>query len=389
MRRNLIAGAALLALLMNSPNVSAEDEDVVIFGGEFDDDVKKPQPVEKPEPIREIPPPVETPVEPVDEVRMLPIHLIDPNRDQPRRTFDEAALKELAASIQAVGVIQPTPQPINEPEPEPQPINEPEPQVDENSEDDDLGDTLIFDDISRPNPEPQPVNEPKPQPIDEPLNNPQPEPITEPQPVDEPIIEPQPVEKPSPRRRTGTTRQSDPSQKKLRTLKQRFIKLAVDETYIYYLDRSQIEWKKMPYSTSEYIADFWVRMIERNPQNPDGDYGDDDSAFEILSAREKGYRYRPEDEEILRHQSYVLEHYYLRPKTKQIQFLCELEVFGRPQNTINERDYDYRNWENLVPGSVESAIYYSVIKVIDMSKNDPKGHMTFSDMLDEYLRISL
>lgn len=43
----------------------------------------------------------------VDAVRQLPIHLIDPNRDQPRRRFDEAALNELAASIRAVGVLQP------------------------------------------------------------------------------------------------------------------------------------------------------------------------------------------------------------------------------------------------------------------------------------------
>lgn len=42
-----------------------------------------------------------------DEVRMLPIRLIDPNKDQPRRTFNEEALQELAASIRAVGVIQP------------------------------------------------------------------------------------------------------------------------------------------------------------------------------------------------------------------------------------------------------------------------------------------
>ena len=44
---------------------------------------------------------------PVDEVRMLPIGQIDPNREQPRRSFDEAALNELAASIKAVGVLQP------------------------------------------------------------------------------------------------------------------------------------------------------------------------------------------------------------------------------------------------------------------------------------------
>ena len=42
-----------------------------------------------------------------DEVLRLPIRLIDPNRNQPRRTFDEAALKELAQSIVAVGVLQP------------------------------------------------------------------------------------------------------------------------------------------------------------------------------------------------------------------------------------------------------------------------------------------
>ena len=44
---------------------------------------------------------------PGDAVRLLPIRLIDPNREQPRRSFDEAALKELAASIRAVGVLQP------------------------------------------------------------------------------------------------------------------------------------------------------------------------------------------------------------------------------------------------------------------------------------------
>ena len=43
----------------------------------------------------------------MDAVRMLPIGQIDPNRDQPRRSFDEEGLKELAASIEAVGVLQP------------------------------------------------------------------------------------------------------------------------------------------------------------------------------------------------------------------------------------------------------------------------------------------
>jgi len=54
------------------------------------------------------PAPVEQEVrESVDEVRTLPIHLIDTNPEQPRRTFDEAALNDLAQSISAVGVLQP------------------------------------------------------------------------------------------------------------------------------------------------------------------------------------------------------------------------------------------------------------------------------------------
>jgi ParB family chromosome partitioning protein len=39
--------------------------------------------------------------------RTLPVESIRPNPDQPRRHFDEAALEELAASIQARGIIQP------------------------------------------------------------------------------------------------------------------------------------------------------------------------------------------------------------------------------------------------------------------------------------------
>lgn len=51
--------------------------------------------------------PVQETRESGDEVRMLPIRLIDRNLDQPRRSFDEAALNDLAASIRSVGVLQP------------------------------------------------------------------------------------------------------------------------------------------------------------------------------------------------------------------------------------------------------------------------------------------
>ena len=40
-----------------------------------------------------------------DAVVSIRLGDIDPNRDQPRRRFDEEALEELAASIRAVGVL--------------------------------------------------------------------------------------------------------------------------------------------------------------------------------------------------------------------------------------------------------------------------------------------
>ena len=43
----------------------------------------------------------------VSRETMLPIGKVEPNRDQPRRHFDEAALNELAASIKEHGIIQP------------------------------------------------------------------------------------------------------------------------------------------------------------------------------------------------------------------------------------------------------------------------------------------
>ena len=69
------------------------------LGALLGEDVVAPQVEAKPETV--------SVQEAADAVRDLPIYMIDPNPDQPRRTFDEDALRELAASIISVGVIQP------------------------------------------------------------------------------------------------------------------------------------------------------------------------------------------------------------------------------------------------------------------------------------------
>ena len=385
MRKKLMAGAAILALLMNSPQVKADDE-IIIFGGEFEESgnksaskkveepepQKKSLPEEKPAPVEKTAPPEEKPLEksepPKPEVTepqdKLPTQPLDSEEPAQITSQDKLPTRPLDSEEPAQITSQdklPT-RPLDSEEPV-----QVAPEVDE--------------------PFNQPVESLQPREFERPFANEWKERVEEPIAI---VPPPAQVEK---RTASGiSTPRNIPPQTELRTLKQRFIKLAVDDTYIYYLDKNSVQWKRLPYSSSEYMADVWIRMIEREPKTFSDDmtnYGADNFKAQIDLAREQGYQYSPEDIKVLRQQNYVLEHYYLRPKTKQVQFLCELEVFGRPQNTINERAYDYKNWEYLVPGSVESTIYEAAIKILGKSKASERGHMTFSDMLDEYLRISL
>lgn len=386
MRKIFVSGAAVLALLMNSPQVSADD-DIVIFGGEFEDEVASPAPKKT--------------AKPTSTKSTKPASAKNsPSKEKPAPV--EVATREPAAPASEHTVIKPR-------------IENQKPSAPSNEVSD--KDRVVAS-AEKPTQEPKPVKEPaKVQPsvevnppieTDRPFNPPTalpddnervvepvvivPPPVQPVQPVQEPLPQSNVQEPPVVTERPTPRRTSPQPQQELKVLKPRFIKLAVDDTYTYYLDKTSVKWKKMPYSTSEYIADVWVRMIERQPKPLEDDmvsYGADNFNAEIALAREQGYQYAPEDLQVLRSQAYVLEHYYLRPKTEQIQFLCELEVFGRPQNTINERSYDYKNWESLVPGSVESVIYAATIKIIGKSKSSERGHMTFFDMLDEYARIAL
>ena len=187
----------------------------------------------------------------------------------------------------------------------------------------------------------------------------------------------------------STTNQRSKSKENVQYEKLRFVKLTSDDRYDYYLDRESVKWKRVPYTSSEYMADIWIRMIEK-PQDGEQINNDDvEENAELVYAREQHINYAPSDIKVLRHNQYFLEHYYLRPKRKQIQFLCELEVVGHPQNNESGRAYDVRNWEELIPGSIESIIYKRVLNTIGDAMADPNGHMTFADYFEEYTRISI
>ena len=139
-----------------------------------------------------------------------------------------------------------------------------------------------------------------------------------------------------------------------------------DDSYVYYLDMENLRWRDIPY-TEEKMLDVWVRLIPVA----------DSAAAEKL-----------EDEGGFYMGHYYLEHYYMRKKTRQIQFLAELEVTGRPNNDVETGKYRSAAWEELVPGSIEDALYNRIMK--RMSNPKEKATSTsLTSFLEDVFRISL
>jgi len=157
--------------------------------------------------------------------------------------------------------------------------------------------------------------------------------------------------------------------KKQKRQKARYVQLLNDNGFNYAMDTQNAKWIKMPHSGDEYIVDVWVRLDSDGTQKED-------------AKKDADYHYP---------QTYYLEHYYIRPDHQQIQFLCELEVTGRPDNAIHERAYSMGNWEDLVPGSIEDDIYHGVLK--NMPKNaltgKKHGGKSLRDEIEDKLWISM
>ena len=141
----------------------------------------------------------------------------------------------------------------------------------------------------------------------------------------------------------------------------RYFKLMADDSFIYYMDKKSAKWILCPNSRDEYIVDVWIRLEP------------------IADGADTKYSYPAK---------YYLEHYYLRPDKEQVQFLCELEVTGRPDNNVNQRSYDSHNWESLVPESIEDVIYQNVVKKMK-KRNADFWNIPVGDIMEDWFRISI
>ena len=162
----------------------------------------------------------------------------------------------------------------------------------------------------------------------------------------------------------------------------RYAKLFKDNEFTYYMDTSTAHWVKVPYSAESKMIDVWIQLVE----------GDNRAQVSTVTKEDEAGQYEIKNSAYTPPTKYYLEHYYLWPERNKIQFLCELEVTGKPDNVVEERKYNFKNWEDLVPGSIEDNIYRSV--VARMNKKDsilgiPTQGRSGRDMLEEYGRISL
>ena len=156
-----------------------------------------------------------------------------------------------------------------------------------------------------------------------------------------------------------------------REKKARYKTLFTDNGFTYYLDSKNSRWIPRPNSGSERIIEAWIRLVE----NPGGE--------------------PPVDSDQVRPAKYFLEHYYISPQRREIMFISELEVTGRPENAIKERAYDPAHWEQLVPGSIEDELYEAITAQMKSAPGERKGilsgtsGMSLRDMVEEFARISL
>lgn len=175
---------------------------------------------------------------------------------------------------------------------------------------------------------------------------------------------------------TGTTEETKEETKERKDKEDaRYTFLLSDSGYDYYLDGRATHWVQIPHG-DEQILDTWVKLL---PQKSEDE-----------AAADGSYSYP---------QKYYLAHYYVRPKTQQIQFLSELEVTGgRPDNTVQGRGYNTQNWEYLTPDSIEDEIYHRTLEQVkkQRTKKNPltaltgdHGPKNLRDALEEYFRIAL
>lgn len=160
---------------------------------------------------------------------------------------------------------------------------------------------------------------------------------------------------------TGTDENSSPSYTS-EEYGPRFIEILRDDSFIYLMDRKTAHYEKVPHLAKEKMIDVWIKL----------------APLEFL---EGDYTFPSK---------YYLEHYLIRPKKQQIQFLAEMEVFGRPSAEAENKRYDGRRWEYLIPGSIEDTIYHAVLRhkgeIYDESSSDGTS---IRDYIENTINVSL
>ncbi len=148
----------------------------------------------------------------------------------------------------------------------------------------------------------------------------------------------------------------------------KYLRIYEDASFAYYMDKENTKWVPMPYRNQKML-DVWVRLVPI----------DEAADCETVEAVGLEYPFK---------KHYFLEHYYMKLHPEKIQFLCELEVTGRPNNDVATGRYNPAAWEELVPGSIEDRIFHKVMKYYKNTLRKAEETKT-TDFLEDVFRISL
>lgn len=158
----------------------------------------------------------------------------------------------------------------------------------------------------------------------------------------------------------------------------RYSKIYADDSFYYYMDTKSAKWILCPNTRDEYIIDVWIKLEQVSEAVASG--GDTENTGENAAESGEQYSYPAR---------YYLEHYYMNPASEEIQFLCELEVTGRPDNDIAQRDYDMHNWEPLVPDSIEDNLYRAVVRKMGKKRGMNGSSFDLGNMMEDVFRVSI
>lgn len=139
---------------------------------------------------------------------------------------------------------------------------------------------------------------------------------------------------------------------------QRYVKIAEDSAFTYYLDTETARYIKDPYR-DENLIDAWIKM----------ECAENGVVAEIKNRRSKGLSTDGYEDFF-----YSVRRYYFRLKERQMQLMISRD-FARDGSQLEIKQYDYSaiRWDDLAPSTLGDYWYGKVRSYMEKREAEEKG----------------